>query len=104
MKNTALTKIGTDSQYSALKTKHQTFLNKFEQFPEQTRKSIYKQLLLLPLNFKHFQELSKPYQALPQHNLDKQVSYITKCLTVLYPELNNQWTPGMIYPFVRLFK
>lgn len=48
-------KATSDTEYNQLQTKHQTFLGKFQVFPEKTRKSIYQQLLLLPLNHRHFQ-------------------------------------------------
>ena len=73
-------------------------------FPEKTRKAIWAQLLQLPLNHEHFTELIKPYPLLPEHTIDKQVSFIVSSFTKLYPDLAIQWLPGIIYPFVILFK
>jgi hypothetical protein len=85
-------------------SKHQTFLKKFQAFPDKTRKAIWAQLLQLPLNHQHFTEITKPYPLLPEHTLDKQVAFIVASLTRLYPDLSVQWLPGMIYPFVMLFR
>ena len=92
------------TNYRAALKKHQTFLSKFKTFPQQSRKAIWVQLLQLPLNHQHFRQLTKPYPLLPEHTLDKQVSFIVAALTRLYPDLGNQWLPGLVYPFVRLFK
>jgi hypothetical protein len=62
------------------------------------------QLLQLPLNHNHFIELTKPYPLLPEHSVDKQVSFIVSAFVKLYPDLGNQWLPGLIHPFVKLFK
>lgn len=94
----------TITEYKAALKKHQTFLGKFHLFPEQSRKAIYVQLLQLPLNHHHFIELSKPYPLLPEHTVDKQVAFIVSALGRLYPDLGNQWLPGLIHPFVKLFK
>jgi hypothetical protein len=32
------------------------------------------------------------------------VAFIVASLTKLYPDLNVQWLPGMLYPFVTLFR
>lgn len=40
--------------YKKIIKKHTTFLQKFQTFPDKTRKVIYKELLQLPLNHKHF--------------------------------------------------
>lgn len=62
------------------------------------------ELLQLPLNHEHFIEITKPYPLLPEHTIDKQVSFIVAAFTRLYPDLGNQWLPGLIHPFVKLFK
>ena len=84
--------------------KHQAFLKKFRLFPEKSRKGIWLQLLQVPLNHQHFRELTKPYPLLPEHTVDKQVAFIVSAICRLYPDLGNQWLPGLIYPFVRLFR
>ena len=94
----------TIAEYKQVLSKHQTFLNKFNLFPNKTRKGIYAQLLQLPLNHQHFIELTKPYPLLPEHTVDKQVAFIVSAICKLYPDLGNQWLPGLIYPFVTLFK
>ena len=90
--------------YKNVLAKHQNFLAKFRLFPEKTRKTIYLQLLQTPLNHHHFIELTKPYPLLPEHTLDQQVAFIVSALCRLYPDLANQWLPGLIFPFVKLFK
>ena len=65
--------------------KHKAFLKKFQVFPDKTRKAIYRELLLLPLNHQHFKELTKSYPILPEHGLNKQVAFITWALATLYP-------------------
>jgi hypothetical protein len=92
------------TDYRTALNKHQQFLRKFRLFPEKSRKAIWAQLLQLPLNHHHFIELTKPYPLLPEHTVDKQVAFIVSAFTRLYPDLGNQWLPGLIYPFVRLFK
>ena len=62
------------------------------------------QLMQVPLNHQHFRELTKPYPLLPKHTVDKQVAFIVSAICKLYPDLGNQWLPGLIYPFVRLFR
>lgn len=32
------------------------------------------------------------------------MAFIVASLTKLYPDLNVQWLPGMLYPFVTLFR
>ncbi len=61
-------------------------------------------MLLLPLNHGHFLELTKPYKQLPEHTSNKQTAFIVHALSTLYPSLNNQWLPGLIFPFVKLFE
>lgn len=90
--------------YKAILSKHQGFLKKFRTFPEKSRKGIWVQLLQLPLNHHHFRELTKPYPLLPEHTIDKQVAFIVSAFCKLYPDLGNQWLPGLIHPFVKLFK
>lgn len=99
-----MTSENTLTTYSNLLIKHQIFLMKFNTFPTATRKAIYLQLLQLPLNHSHFIELTKPYPVLPEHTIDKQVAFIVSAFTRLYPDLNNQWLPGLIHPFAMLFK
>lgn len=91
-------------EYRAVLQKHQGFLKKFRTFPDKSRKGIWLQLLQVPLNHHHFRELTKPYPLLPEHTVDKQVAFIVSAFCKLYPDLGNQWLPGLIYPFVRLFK
>lgn len=59
---------------------------------------------MLPNNYGHLQELTKPYPVLPEHGFNKQVAIISDALGRLYPELRNQWVPSMIHPFVKLFQ
>jgi hypothetical protein len=94
----------TITEYKAALKKHQNFLQKFKLFPDKSRKAIYAQCLQLPLNHNHFIELTKPYPLLPEHTVDKQVAFIVSAFSRLYPDLGNQWLPGLIHPFVRLFK
>lgn len=60
--------------------------------------------MILPNNYGHLQELTKPYAVLPEHGFNKQVAIVTDALGRLYPELKNQWVPSMIHPFVKLFQ
>ena len=90
-------------KYAQEVRKHREFLSKFSIFPQKTRKVIYATLLALPLNHSHFIELTKPFKPLPEHTTNKQTSFIVNALTKLYPSLGNQWLPGLIYPFVKLF-
>lgn len=92
------------TEYKSVLSKHQGFLKKFSLFPEKSRKTIWVQLMQVPLNHQHFIELTKLYPLLPEHTIDKQVAFIVSAFCRLYPDLGNQWLPGMIYPFVRLFK
>jgi hypothetical protein len=48
--------------------------------------------------------LTKPFPLLPEHTVNRQVSFITSAFVKLYPDLNIQWLPGLIHPFVILFK
>lgn len=41
---------------------------------------------------------------MPEHTTNKQTAFIVNALTKLYPSLGNQWLPGIIYPFVKLFE
>lgn len=93
----------THSLNHTIKTQ-QTFLKKFALFPDKTRKATYRDLLVLPLNYSHFQELSKPYKILPEHGLNKQVAFITEALIKLYPDLQIQWLPSIIHPFIKMFQ
>jgi hypothetical protein len=58
----------------------------------------------LPLNYDHFIELTKPYPLLTEHSLDMRISFIVSALQRLYPDLGIQWLPGLIHPFVKLFR
>ena len=92
------------ANYEATANKHRQFLAKFGAFPDKTRKGIYAQLLRLPLNHQHFGELTKPYPLLPQHTTDKRVAFTVSAIGRLYPDLKNQWLPGLVHPFVVLFR
>jgi hypothetical protein len=90
-------------KYSQELHKHKQFIGKFNVFPNKTRKVIYALLMQLPINHSHFLELTKPFKELPGHTANRQTSFIVNSLVKLYPSLSNQWLPGLIYPFVKLF-
>jgi len=85
-------------------TSNTEFVQRFRSFTDKTRKPAYLEALRLPLNYRHFTELSKrTVELLPDHTLDKQTTGVVNTLCSYYPDLKVQWLPGIVYPFVKLF-